>query len=153
MICFVKFYIDDHASHNVFLFFFFLMPCSYLFFIHVVIGFFKTFLQMFALQSIRLNWKSATFICESLYQDFPTYVDSKYEDLSIKRYFSRKKKRVIFIFFKVLGGFENVDHRLTGLTRVFGNYPCKETFEDLVKAELSQRIATLILSSFSRMFH
>ena len=63
-----------------------------------------------------------------------------------------------------------IDHRLTGLSKVFGNNPCKETFERLVKAELFNRIATefklfkdnignvttLVLSyikSVSRMFH
>ena len=63
-----------------------------------------------------------------------------------------------------------VDHRLTGLSKVFGKNPCKETFERLVKAELFNRIATefklfkdnignvttLVLSyikSVSRMFH
>ena len=35
-----------------------------------------------------------------------------------------------------------IDHRLTGLSKVFGNNPCKETFEQLVKAELFSRIAT-----------
>ena len=63
-----------------------------------------------------------------------------------------------------------VDHGLTGLTKVFGNNPSKETFEHLVKAELFNRIATefklfkdnignvatLVLSyikSVSKMFH
>ena len=41
-----------------------------------------------------------------------------------------------------LGGFENIDHGLTDLKKVFGNYCCKETFKDLVKAELFNRIVT-----------
>ena len=69
---------------------------------------------------------------------------------------------------QLLAGFEIVDHGLTGLTKVFGNNPCKKTLEDLVKAELFNRIvtelfkdntgnvATLVLSyikSVSSMFH
>ena len=63
-----------------------------------------------------------------------------------------------------------VNHGLTGLTKVYGNNPCKENFEHLAKAELFNRIATefklfkdnignvatLVLSyikSVSRMFH
>ena len=41
-----------------------------------------------------------------------------------------------------LGGFENIDHGLTDLKKVFGNYCCKETFKYLVKAELFNRIVT-----------
>ena len=43
--------------------------------------------------------------------------------------------------FQFLGGVENVDPGLSGLT-VFGNNPCKEIFEELVKAELFNRILT-----------
>ena len=74
-----------------------------------------------------------------------------------------KKKSTNF-----LGGFENVDHGLTGLAKVFGSNPCTEIFEDLVKSELFNRIVTelfednignvasLVLSyikSVSEMFH
>ena len=41
-----------------------------------------------------------------------------------------------------LGGFEKIDHGLTDLKKVFGNYCCKEAFRDLVKAELFNRIVT-----------
>ena len=88
------------------------------------------------------------------------YADSKNEDFSIKKNFFFKKKKTSDLYIsKLLGRFENVNHGLTGLTKVFGNYPCKETFEDIVKAELFNRIvaelfedntgneSTLILSS------
>ena len=43
--------------------------------------------------------------------------------------------------FQFLGGVENVDSGLSGLT-VFGNNPCKWVFEELVNAELFNRILT-----------
>ena len=43
--------------------------------------------------------------------------------------------------FQFLGGAEIVDPGLSGLT-VFGNNPCKGIFEELVKAELFNRILT-----------
>ena len=55
----------------------------------------------------------------------------------MKRNFSPKKGNIYI--FKLLAGF---DYGLTGLTKIFGNYPCKETFEDFVKAELFNRIVT-----------
>ena len=39
-------------------------------------------------------------------------------------------------------GFENVDHELTDLIKVFRNNPCKETIKDLVEAESFNRIVT-----------
>ena len=50
--------------------------------------------------------------------------------------------------FTLIGRFENVDHGLTGLTKVFGNNPCKETFvKDVFKAELFNRIVTTVIYS------
>ena len=43
--------------------------------------------------------------------------------------------------FQFLFGAENVDPGLNGHT-VFGNNPCKRIFEELVKAELFNRILT-----------
>ena len=78
-----------------------------------------------------------------------------------------KKACDLYIFY-LLGRFENVDHRLTDLAKVFRNNPCKETSEDLVNAKLLTRIerelfednigniVTLFLSytkPVSRMFH
>ena len=60
--------------------------------------------------------------------------------------------------FTLIGRFENVDRGLTGLTKVFGNDPCIETFVNGVfKAELFNRIATTLIlpyiKSVSEMFY
>ena len=69
-----------------------------------------------------------------------SFADSKYEDLSIKRNFSQKKKKILNL--QLLAGFENFDHGLTDIAKLFESNPCKETFEDLVKVESFNRIVT-----------